>query len=158
MTTTLQHEFVYDARLGDVAAMLSDPAFRERVADAQGALRRSVSVGGTPREVHIRLLQSTAAVPAFAKRVVSGEVSVHYREVWSSDSVAVVETSLPGGIATIRGNTTLSEAGGKTTQSIRLQISVKVPLVSARLEKLIEDMMRNAYDVEHRVGVEYLAG
>lgn len=156
MATTLQHEFVYDARLGEVAAMLSDPAFREQVADAQGAVKRTVSIGGTPREVHIQLVQSPVGIPAFARRIVPGDIAVHYREVWSSDSVAVVETSLPGGIATVRGNTTLSESGGKTTQSIRLQISVKVPLVAARLEKLIEEIMQRSYDTEHRVGVEYL--
>lgn len=156
MARTLEQELVYDARLGEVSTMLSDPAFRESVADAQGAVRRSVSVGGTPREVLIQLVQSPVGVPAFAKRVVPGDIIVTYREVWSSDSVAVVETSLPGGIATIRGNTTLSENGGKTTQLIRLRISVKVPLLAARLEKLIEDMMRDAFLVEQRVGVEYL--
>ncbi|HEY9392864.1 MAG TPA: hypothetical protein VIP58_01955, partial [Nocardioides sp.] len=68
MTTTLQHELVYDARMGEVSAMLADPGFRERVADAQGALRRRVTIGGAPREVRIDRVQSTVGVPSFAKR------------------------------------------------------------------------------------------
>lgn len=156
MARTLTLDLSYDAPLPAVSAMLADPAFRERVCDAQGATRRRVSIGGTPRRVDIERVQPTAGVPAVAKRFVSTEVTVHQREVWSSDHAAVVEITPAGNLASIRGNTTLVENAGRTTQSVHLSIKVSIPVVGGRLERLVEDLMRTAYDREHEVGVGYL--
>ncbi|NGN95406.1 DUF2505 domain-containing protein [Nocardioides sp. KC13] len=157
MTTTLQHELVYDARMGEVSAMLADPGFREQVADAQGALRRRVTIGGAPREVRIDRVQSTVGVPSFAKRIVTGDLTVHQSEVWSSDTVAVVDITVPGGLATLRGNISLSESDGRTTESVRLNIKVPVPLVGAKLEEYVEELMLKAFDLEQAVGAAYLS-
>lgn len=159
MTTTLSLDLSYDATLPAVAAMLADAAFREKVCDAQGAARRTVSVGGTPREVDIQRMQPTAGAPAIAQRFISSEVTVHQHEVWSSDHAAVIEINAGGHLATLRGNTELTPSGGgRTIQSVHLTIKVAIPLVSGRLEHLVEDMMRLAYEKEHEVGVGYLAG
>ncbi|MEP9381481.1 DUF2505 domain-containing protein [Nocardioides sp. KR10-350] len=157
MTTTLTVEHTYDASVRRVAEMLADPTFRERVCDAQGASRRSVSIGGTPLQVTIERVQPTAGVPAVASRFVSGEVVVHHHEVWSSETAAVVEITPAGGLATIRGNTTLVENAGRTTQTVHLSIKVSIPLVGGRIEALVQDLMRKAYRSEHEVGVAYLA-
>jgi len=157
MPTTLTVDLGYDAPLRTVAAMLTDPAFRERVCDAQGASRRSVSIGGTPVEVVIERTQPTAGVPAVAKRFVSTEVTVEQREVWSSASAAVLDITTTGNLASIRGNTTLSESAGRTTQTVHLSIKVSIPLVGGRLEALVKDLMEKAYRSEHEVGLAYLA-
>jgi len=158
MTTTLSLDLSYDATLTVVADMLADPTFRERVCDAQGASRRTVSIGGKPREVDIERVQPTAGVPAVAKRFVSTEVTVHQHEVWSSDHAAVVEITTSGNLASIRGNTTLTQSAGRTTQTVHLTIKVPIPIVGGRLEHLVEELMRRAYAKEHGVGVAYLAG
>ena len=44
MSTKFSHDLTYDAPMADVDAMLMDPAFRERVCDAQGAITQSVSI------------------------------------------------------------------------------------------------------------------
>jgi len=157
MTTTLSLDLSYDAPLPTVSAMLTDQAFREQVCDAQGASRHTVTIGGRPREVDIERVQPTAGVPAVAKRFVAADVTVHQREVWSSDHAAVVEITTTGNLATIRGNTTLTENAGRTTQTVHLTIKVSIPLVGGRLEQLVEDLMRKAYASEHEVGVAYLA-
>lgn len=158
MTTTLTLDLTYDATLNAVATMLADQGFRERVCDAQGAARRSVTIGGTPRQVDIERMQPTAGVPSIAKRFVSAEVAVHQREVWSSAHAAVIEITAGGHLATLRGNTTLTQSGGRTTQTVHLTIKVAVPLVGARLEHVVEDAMRQAYAKEHEVGVAFLSG
>ncbi|MEX0427560.1 DUF2505 domain-containing protein [Nocardioides sp. DS6] len=157
MPTTLTVDLTYDASLATVAAMLTDPAFRERVCDAQGASRRSVAIGGTPVEVVIVRTQPTAGVPAVARRFVSTEVTVEQREVWSSETAAVLDITTTGDLASIRGNTALTETAGRTTQTVRLSIKVPIPLVGGRLESLVKDLMAKAYRSEHEVGLAYLA-
>lgn len=156
MTTTLTVDLAYDAPLATVTAMLTDPVFRERVCDAQGASDRSVSVGGTPVEVRIQRTQPTAGVPAVAKRFVSTEVTVEQHEVWSTETAAVLDITTTGNLASIRGNTTLSETAGRTLQTTHLSIKVPIPLVGGRLEALVKDLMEKAYRSEHEVGIAYL--
>lgn len=157
MATTFTHELVYDARVSEVSAMLADPGFREKVADAQGALRRRVTVGGAPREVRIDRVQPTVDIPSFAKRMITGELAVRHNEVWSSDRVAVVDITVPGGVATLRGNISLTETDGRTTESVRLNIKVPVPMLGSKLEEYVEQMMLKAFDLEQAVGVAYLS-
>ena len=157
MPTTLTVDLSYDATLPTVHAMLTDPVFRERVCEAQGASTRSVTVGGTPLTVHIERTQPTAGVPAVAKRFVSTEVTVEQHEVWSSEAAAVLDITTTGNLASIRGNTALAESAGRTTQTVHLSIKVPIPLVGGRLEALVKDLMEKAYHAEHEVGMAYLA-
>lgn len=157
MTTTLNIDLAYDASQATVFAMLTDPTFRERVCDAQGASRRSVDIGGAPLEIHIERTQPTAGAPAVAKRLVPTEVTVEQHEVWSTETAAVLDITTTGNIAEIRGHTALSESAGRTTQTVHLSIKVSVPLVGGRLEALVKDLMEKAYRAEHEIGVAYLA-
>ena len=71
MATKLTHELTYDAPLTDVGAMLMEPAFREQVCDAQGALRKTVTVGpdGGGMKVVIDQVQAAAGHPRLRQEV-----------------------------------------------------------------------------------------
>ena len=72
MTKRLTHDLTYDAPLADVAAMLSDPAFREQVCDAQGVLRHEVTVepDGEGKRVRVDRVQASRGLPSAATRIV----------------------------------------------------------------------------------------
>ena len=43
------------------------------------------------------------------------------------------------------------------TESIDLDLSVRIPLVGGKIEAMVAGMFSDALDVEHRVGTEWLA-
>ena len=51
----------------------------------------------------------------------------------------------------------LVESGDTTTETVELDVSVRIPLVGGKIEAMIADMIGHALDVEHQVGVEWLS-
>jgi len=158
MTKTLSLDLTYDAPLAAVTAMLADPAFRERVCDAQHATSRTVTVTGIPGRVDIEMVQPTEGVPGFAQKFVGSEVKVGQHETWTSPSAASLDIDAGVSVARITGSLSLVETGGRTVQTVRLEIQVKIPLVGGKLESLVADLMTKAFAKEEAVGREYLAG
>lgn len=158
MSTPLSHDLTYDAPLADVAAMLADPAFREAVCDAQHATSRAVSVSGTTESgsVEVTYTQAATGVPAFAKKLVGEEITITQRERWSGNTAAL-ELTIPGKPGRITGTITLTESGGTTTERVGCDITVSVPLVGGKVERLIEEILRKALTKENQVGREWLA-
>ncbi|MFT4287354.1 DUF2505 domain-containing protein [Nocardioides sp.] len=157
MTTSMSFELAYHAPLDKVLAMLFEPAFREAVCDAQHALSRSVVVEGSAESgrVAIDYVQDAAKAPGFVKKLIGDTMSVQQREVWSGNA-ATVELTLPGKPGEMRGKLRLTEAGGVTTQTVAYDISVHVPLVGGKIERLIEDIIVKGLERENRVGREWL--
>lgn len=158
MTKNLALDLTYDAPPATVAAMLADPAFRERVCDAQHATARTVTVTGVPGQIDISMTQPTQGVPGFAQKFVGSEVRINRHEDWTSPSAATLTIDAGVAAARIGGTLTLAERDGGTVQSLRLTIEVKMPLVGGRLEALVADLMTKAFDKEQATGQAYLAG
>jgi len=158
MTKNLALDLTYDAPLATVAAMLADPAFRERVCDAQHATSRTVTVTGVPGQIDVTMTQPTQGVPGFAQKFVGSEVRINRHEDWTSPSAATLTIDAGVPAARIGGTLTLAERDGSTVQSFNLAIDVKIPLVGGRLESLVADLMSQAFDKEQSIGRDYLAG
>ncbi|SFB76995.1 Protein of unknown function [Nocardioides terrae] len=158
MSTSLSHELTYDAPLADVAAMLADPAFRERVCDAQHAISRRVTVTGSTGSgsVAIDYSQASAGIPSFAKKIVGDTIDIVQREQWSHDRAAL-DITIPGKPGDMKGSITLAERGGMTIETVSVEIRVGVPLVGGKLERLIEEILVKAFKKENQVGREWLA-
>ena len=139
--------------------MLHDPAFREEVCDATGVLRHDVSVTDTDAgtEVLIEQVQTAEGIPSFARKFVGDEIEIHQREIWTDDSHADVEVTIPGKPGHMRGTATLVESGGTTTEQVDLEIKVNIPLVGGKIEGLISDMLLKALKTENVTGRDYLA-
>jgi hypothetical protein len=160
MATTLTYELTYDAPLTAVGEMLLDPAFREEVCDAQGAIRRTVSVGpdGGGMKVVIDAVQLAQGIPGFARKFVGDEIQLLQTERWSDMETGLVDVVIPGKPGQMSGTMTLREAGGTTTETVTMEIKVGIPLVGGKIESLIADLLRKALRAENAVGRRRLAG
>ena len=155
MATSLRRELPYDASPDAVAAMLADTAFREEVLERQRVVRGSVKIEGG--QVTIEQVQSAAALPSFARKLVGDEIVILQQEHWRTSTSADLHVSIPGKPGDMTGPLHLSEAGGGTLEVIELVIKVGIPLVGGKIETLIADMLNKALDKEHQVGREWLA-
>lgn len=148
-------ELTYDASLEEVAAMLTDRTFRELVLERMRVVRGSVTVEGGV--VTIEQVQSSSGLPSFATRLVGDEIRIVQVESWRTTERADVDIAIPGKPGEMAGTATLVESGGRTTERVDLEVTVRVPLVGGKIEGLVADMLGKALDTEHHTGVEWLA-
>ncbi|WP_215815562.1 DUF2505 domain-containing protein [Pimelobacter sp. 30-1] len=153
-------ELAYDAAPDEVFAMLADPAFREKVAAAQQVV--SVAVTATPAGTGVHLVidqvQNTAGLPAIAKKIAGDTTQAVVREEWSGPASGTIEITAPGKPTRAAGTVTLVADGASTKHVVDLEVTVKVPLVGGKLEKLMTDNIDAGLSVEHSVGVAWLKG
>ncbi|MDT0201878.1 DUF2505 domain-containing protein [Nocardioides sp. AE5] len=157
----INHTLVYPgASLDQVVAMVSDPAFREAVADYQGVVRRSVSVTGEvpAKRIEVELVHGTERVPSFAKKFVGDEIPIVQVETWTSDTAADVEVTIPGKPGEMVGSATLTTSGDDVVETMELEVRVKIPLVGGKIEDLIAGLLVKAFKAENKVGLKWLAG
>lgn len=159
MATRLLHTMVYDASADAVAAMLSDAAFREEVCTNQRATAFNVKLEGDVdrKDVRIEMTQPTDRVPSFAKKIVGNETTIVQSETWSSPTHGDVHITIPGKPGEMRGTATLVEVDGVTTETVDLQVTVKIPLVGGKIEELIAKLIGSALRAEERTGKAWLS-
>ena len=153
-------ELTYEADPDDVFAMLSDPAFREKVAHAQDVV--SVDVQLTPSSGGFSLVndqvQNTKDLPAIAKKIAGDTTRAVVTEEWSTPTSGAISITAPGKPSKADGTITLEPDTTGTTEIIELEVKVKVPLIGGKLEQLMADTIEKGFDVEHQVGQAWLAG
>lgn len=153
----LTHSVRYDATVEDVYAMLTDPAFRQAAVDAQGAISSSISVDGTA--VRISMETPNNDIPSFARKFVGETVRADQSEDWSDDAYEADFTVVPKGApGHIVGRRSLLEDGTGCLDTFVGEAKASIPLIGGKLEKLIGDKLKEGWDVEHGVGVRWLAG
>jgi len=148
-------DITYDASIEEVWQMLTDPAFRERVLERMKVVRGSVVV--EDGVVTLDQVQSASGLPSFATKLVGDEIRIVQVETWRSPEHADIEVTIPGKPGEMSGTATLTESGGRTTQRVDLEVTVRLPLVGGKIEGLVGDLLLKALDAEHRTGVEWLA-
>lgn len=153
-------ELAYEAGSDEVFSMLVDPAFREKVAAAQDVV--SIEVTSIPKgagaSILIDQVQNTAGLPAIAKKIAGETTQAVVREEWVDGSAGTVEITAPGKPTRAAGEVRLVSAGGTTRHVFDLEVTVKVPLIGGKLEKLMADNIDAGMTVEHSVGVAWLKG
>jgi hypothetical protein len=156
----LRHEITYDAPLADVFAMLSDPAFRKKSADAMGVISADVSIDakGAGISVKIDQVQPTEGVPSFAKKFAGSTTRAVQTEEWDSPSGGTISIQTPGKPTSINGTLSLTTSGTTTTETLDVEVKVKVPLIGGKLESLMADLVTKGMDKEHAAGVAWLGG
>jgi uncharacterized protein YndB with AHSA1/START domain len=156
----LRHEITYDAPLADVFAMLSDPAFRQRSAEAMGVISADVSIDakGAGISVKIDQEQPTEGVPSFARKFAGETTRAVQTEEWDSPSGGTITIATPGKPTSINGTLSLTTSGTTTTETLDVEVKVKVPLIGGKLESLMADLVAKGMDKEHAAGVAWLAG
>jgi uncharacterized protein YndB with AHSA1/START domain len=156
----LRHEITYDAPLADVFAMLADPAFRQRSAEAMGVISADVSIDAKGAGISVRIdqVQPTEGVPSFAKKFAGETTRAVQTEEWDSPSGGSITIETPGKPTSIKGTLALSSDGSTTTETLDVEVKVKVPLIGGKLESLMADLVAKGMDKEHEAGVAWLAG
>ena len=159
MATPFKYEMVYEAPIDAVAAMLSDTAFREEVCVAQRATSHQVTIDGdvSSKRVRIEMVQPTEGVPAFAAKIVGSTTEIVQVETWTSPTQGDVSVTIPGKPGEMIGTATLVEKDGVTTETVQMQIKVKIPLVGGKVEGVLAKVLGSALKAEAAVGREYLA-
>lgn len=155
MSTRLRKLLTYDATAEAVTAMLDDQEFREEVLERQRVLRGTATIDGDV--VTIEQVRSADDIPSFAKKFVGDEILIVQTENWTSPTSADVRLTIPGKPGEAVGTLELVESGGTTTESIDLDLMVKIPLVGGKIEQLIAGIFSAALDVEQKVGREWLS-
>ena len=154
------HTATYEAPADDVYAMLTDPVFRQRAADASGVVSAEVTVepSGEGHVVTIDQVQPTEGVPAFAKKFAGETTRAIIVETWTSSRSASLSIQTPGRPTEIHGSYTLAEIGGRTTQTFEGEVKAKVPLIGGKLEGLVTQFFVEGRDKEEASGQAWLAG
>jgi hypothetical protein len=157
---TFTHRLTYDAPPAEVAAMLADPDFRDRVCRALHVLRHDVRVDGSGAGMRVSIDQTQPAqgIPSFAKKFVGDQIRIVQQESWSSLSAADFSVEIPGKPGHIRGTIALDGDDTHTVESVTGAVKVAIPLVGGRLEGLIGDLLVSALRTEEKVGRRWLAG
>jgi hypothetical protein len=158
-----QHTTTYDASAEDVFAMLTEPAWREKVGAAQGVVSVTVTVtpegpDSTGRRVVIDQVQNTAGLPAIAKKIAGDTTRAVVTEVWSSPTAATIEIVAPGKPTRATGTVSLVPEGASTRHVTDLEVTVKVPIIAGKLEKLMADNIEKGLEIEEAVGAAWLQG
>lgn len=158
MATRMVHEMEYDATALEVAAMLSDRAFREEVCLAQRATSHTVTLTGgvDAKDVTIEMVQPTDGVPAVAQKIVGDSTTIVQTEKWSSPTRGDIVVTIPGKPGEMRGTAVLVEKDGRTVETVDLEIKVKIPLVGGKIEDVLAKVLKSALRAEHRTGQAWL--
>jgi hypothetical protein len=157
----VSEELRYDgATIEQVHEMLADQAFRERVCDSQGVLRKKVTISteGSGMSVEIDQVQAAHGIPGFAKKFVGDEINIVQSEDWTSPEKGNIRVTIPGKPGEMAGTALLTEDPSGTTETVNLTVKVNIPLAGGKIEGLIADLLSKALRAEHRVGVKWLAG
>jgi hypothetical protein len=159
MATRVREELTYDAPAEAVHAMLNDAAFRERVCARMRVIRGTATVEprGSASVVTIDQVQPATGLPSFATKLVGDEIRIVQQETWTSRDHADVHVTIPGKPGEMVGSADLVESGGRTVETVDLEIRVRVPLVGGRIEALVADMLRKALAAENAEGRAYLS-
>jgi uncharacterized protein YndB with AHSA1/START domain len=156
----LHHEISYAAPLGEVFAMLSDPAFRHASGAAMGVISADVTI--TPKgegiSVHIDQVQPTEGVPGFARKFAGETTRAVQDEEWSSPAGGTLTIETPGKPTSVKGTLSLTESGGRTTETLEAEVKGKVPLIGGKLDSLMADLVTKGMDMERLAGVAWLEG
>ncbi|MXG90536.1 DUF2505 family protein [Nocardioides flavescens] len=160
MTKHVTHTMTYDAPASEVYAMLTTPSFREEVARRTKveSVTATVSDEGSGHAVEIDQVQRSRGLPSFAAKFVGDTMQIVQRERWTGGSHGDIEVTIPGKPGEMSGTADLVEKDGVTTETVEMDIKVKVPLVGGKIEGLIADMLVRALETEEATGREHLSG
>lgn len=160
MATRLVQDLTYEAPLAEVVAMLGDRAFREAVCRAITATDYTVTIEGDAEAKKVTIDQwlPTEGIPSIATKIVGDKTNMVQVEEWSSPTEAEIHVTIPGKPGRMAGTAVLAEKDGVTTETVALDITVKIPLVAGKLEALVAKLLGSALRAEARTGRKYLAG
>lgn len=153
------HSITYQAPADAVFAMLSDPEYRRKACEHAGALEYDVRLEprGEGFSLEIDQVQPTDHLPSLAKRFAGKTTRAVQREEWSDQRNGTFEVEAPGKPSEVKGTVTLTEEGGVTTQTFALTMTMNIPALGPRLEKMLGEQFDMGFAAEAESGHAWLA-
>lgn len=155
----LKHELSYAAAPEAVLAMITDPAYWDKVAVATGAISSVATVeqtGGATTLV-VDQEQAVVGVPSFAKKFVGDSTRAITTQVWNGTE-ATYEVDTPGKPTSMKGTASVASQGAGCVLTYDLEVKASVPLIGGKLEKLVVELTTEGFEKEQAVGAAWLAG
>ncbi len=161
------YAMVYEAPADRVYAMLVDPAFQTKRAQAGQPEHSEVTVTPGPGDgATVNVTRRMAVdLPGFIRKFTGSKLTLNEVQQWrdSAGSPDPVRdgtlkasiTNQPGGVD---GTLRVDEVGGSTTVSVDAEIKVSVPLVGGKIERYVAGMLDKLLAHEQVIGREWLAG
>ncbi|WP_127784087.1 DUF2505 domain-containing protein [Rhodococcus sp. X156] len=164
MSRRIEHAATYDRSPQLLHTVLLDEAYwRARVEAVGGPAASLDSVERVDGGVEVRLTQSIPAehLPSVVRKLRSGDLLVQRIERWGSldgfSASGSFRASVPGTPVTLDGAHALSGDDASTTSRTTGTAKVAVPLVGAKIEKIIAENIAELLVIEQRFTVAWLA-
>lgn len=155
MQISTSHE--YAATPDQVAEMLLDRDFLEKVAARAGATSATIHTGGLSAELTLHL-NPPAAVAGFIGKELCFTQEMSWDEPGEQPRTGNVEVTVHGMPVTMNAQGRLTATEGGCLASYEGELTVRVPLIGKKLEREAEPFIRAALDAQAEVGKEWLAG
>lgn len=152
----------YSKSSDTVLGMFCDPSFHQKLQEALGA-RNIRQLEHSDDGTHFRIqlsyeVDSGDSIPGFAKKVLGETSKVVQTESWDKSSkkghVSVNVQSLPG---TLECDTTLSDTASGCTKTFDWTVTVKIPLIGGKIEKVVAADIEKKSPLEEQAGNKLLA-
>ncbi|PIF02816.1 MAG: hypothetical protein CR979_00640 [Propionibacterium sp.] len=147
----------YDATPDKVAAMLRQEDFYHQIADRSGAKGYHITSNDSGTEISFDM-----PAPASFSKLVGNTITIRQTLTWQPsladgshrNKVQVTAEKMP---LSLTADGTISATGSGTTVTYDGDLSVKIPLIGAKIEREAEPFLRKALDIQAEVGREWLA-
>ena len=144
-----------------VAAMLTDPAFQEKLCSRSG--RGSANVRRHEERTHVRTTRtvSTASFPDFVRHLVGDVLEIEQRTVWRPADArgyrrGEVTVRIDGKPLRLSAVATMEPDGDSTVVTYDGKLTASVPFIGGRIEKAAGPVIRSALEAEESLGRQWL--
>ncbi|MEO6500737.1 MAG: DUF2505 domain-containing protein [Jatrophihabitantaceae bacterium] len=151
------------ATVEQIFASRLEQSVREQACRESGALSYDVQIeqaadGGARVQVQ-RVM--APQVPDYIRRFVGESISISQVEQWSAPGpngvrTAVVEVTVRGQPASMKGSMTLAPAAEGSTELVAGEVKVAIPLLGRQIEPEIVRVIEAALRIEQRVGQDWV--
>ncbi|WP_432557992.1 DUF2505 domain-containing protein [Granulicoccus sp. GXG6511] len=147
---------VFPADPATVFGMMTDPDFLTEVAKEAGSLDQTIRVNGLTTTS-----ERTLAAPDAAKKFTGDTIRIVEERVWSEAQpdgarTASLNLTSPGQPISMPGSVSLTPQGDSTRIDIVGDLTVKIPLVGKKLEKMAAPAVEDGIRAEQRVALRRL--
>lgn len=161
----LKESFTYPGTtVESVYAIITDQAFREEAADADGAIEKEISVEPNDKGGDTVTIVRTqpADMPDFIKKLTGETVKVKQTEVWTGpdadgNRTAAIKVSIIGQPAGMEGTATLDGSGADAAFNVDGDVKVSIPFIGKKIEPEIHKAITGSLRGEVALGVERLS-
>lgn len=161
----IEHDWTYDAPIGDVFAMVLDTRFQQAKCRHAAALDCSARVTRGEGQDVVRVVRtmSTSDFPAQLRTLVGETLKVEEQQIWpaAADPAnrrhATLGVRIVGAPVSLTGGIRMTADGDRTRMQVRGELVARIPLFGSVVERAAAPAVVGAIEIEQTTGAGYLA-